>query len=373
MTLALTLAAITVVIAGFVPIFAQRALFAPQAELIAAMQALAQGSESIHVPFTDRHDEIGEMAATLLVFQKNAGEKKRLEVQREEEKRADELSRRKATLDLADMFERRVGELVKGVVEAADRLKATASSMSTSTRQAAERAEAVASTADQTAHNTNAVAAATEELSQSFGGINSRTSSSTAIASEAVSQTIETAAKMKQLDDAARKIGDVVKLIGDVAEQTNLLALNATIEAARAGEAGKGFAVVASEVKALAAQTTKATTEVENQIREIQTAVRESSHAIEAVISTIHKVNEISGDIAAAVAEQSSATTEIASNVSTVSRGSSDIQGNISEILQAAREAGDAAELVLLAATELSRSGETLSGQVDSFLREIRT
>ena len=74
-----------------------------------------------------------------------------------------------------------------------------------------------------------------------------------------MAQAEKTDARIAELTRAAGRIGDVVKLITDIAEQTNLLALNATIEAARAGESGRGFAVVAQEVKALAAQTAKAT------------------------------------------------------------------------------------------------------------------
>src|SRR5690606_23140721 len=114
--------------------------------------------------------------------------------------------------------------------------------------------------------------------------------------------------------EAAQKIGEVVELISTIAEQTNLLALNATIEAARAGEAGKGFAVVASEVKGLAGQTAKATEEIAAQIRAVQAVSAEAADAIRGIGDTIARINDTAAAIAAAVEQQGAATSEIARN-----------------------------------------------------------
>jgi methyl-accepting chemotaxis protein len=195
---------------------------------------------------------------------------------------------------------------------------------------------------------------------------------SSEIAGDAVRQAQKTVARITALSEAATRVGNVVKLITDIAEQTNLLALNATIEAARAGEAGKGFAVVASEVKNLANQTAKATEEISAQIAGIQTATQDSVSAISGIGTTIGEISGIASAIAAAVEEQSAATQEIARNVQEAATGTSEVTSNISTVSQAAGETGAAATQVLSAAGELSSQATVLRQEFESFIHTIR-
>ena len=195
---------------------------------------------------------------------------------------------------------------------------------------------------------------------------------SSQIAEAAVLQAQQTDGRIGKLSRAAQQIGDVVKLITAIAEQTNLLALNATIEAARAGEAGRGFAVVASEVKSLASQTAKATDEISSHILGMQGATQESVAAIKEIGGTIAQISGIASAIASAVEQQSSATQEIARSVQNVAQGTHEASANIMQVNRGATETGSASEEVLNSAKTLSSESARLREELDRFMANIR-
>lgn len=343
----------------------------PVKAMTETLLTLAKGNMNAEIPGMHRGDEIGQMAGAAQTFKNSLQEAERLRAGQAAEQQK-QVDRAKRVGESVAKFEASSAQVVNIVTAAATELEATAQSMSSSSEKTTQQANTVAAAAEQTGQNVHTVAAAAEELSASFGGVNVQVAESTKIIREAVSQANATSKQVGVLEDSAGKIGEVVKLITDIAEQTNLLALNATIEAARAGEAGKGFAVVASEVKALASQTAKATDEIRTQIAGMQTATRNSAMAINEITKTIGRVSEIAGAIASAVAQQTEAVSEISRNVTQASAGTGEVTQNISRVSQAAQETGAAASQVLSAAGELSKNGENLKAQVESFLRDVR-
>ena len=337
-----------------------------------ALLSLARGDMNTPIPGVGRGDEIGQMSEAAQKFKANIEDNERLKAQQEADKKRAEAEQRRAVLNMADDFENKVGNIVKGVAAAATEMQATAKSMAATSEEVQQQATTVAAAAEQTTSNVQTVASATEELSASFNEINQRVSESTKIVGEAVGQVQATADSVGRLQEAAATIGEVLKLIIDIAEQTNLLALNATIEAARAGEAGKGFAVVASEVKALANQTAKATDQIRLQINGIQATSKESGEAISSISKIIGRIDEISTSIAAAVEEQTAATSEISRSVSQAAQGTAEVTSNVSRVSDAASSSSASAHEVLSAASELSQTGEHLSMQVNNFLRTVR-
>ena len=246
---------------------------------------------------------------------------------------------------LANQFESQVKTTVEAVASSAVAMRRTA--------------EALAEVAGHTSEQSGAASAATEQLGVSVSEIARQMEFATRATGEASSAARNSETMVGDLLAAAEKIGAVSQLIAAIANQTNLLALNATIEAARAGDAGKGFAVVAGEVKTLAAQTAKATDEIEMQVRGVQESSAATASAIRQISGAVSQVSEIGISVSGAVEQQEAATREVSLNVSEVSR--------------AADAAGRSSSELLDVAQSISSQASDLNSRVDAFLQSVRS
>ena len=335
------------------------------------MKSIAAGDLAAEISIGGS-DEIADMAEALQVFKGNMLESYRLRAERSETEKQARAQRRAEMRKLADEFEAAVGEIVQTVSSASTELEASATSLTRNAEETQQLSGIVEAASGEASNNVRSVSAATDEMTASIAEISRQVQESNRIAGDAVNQAEATDARINELSKAALRIGDVVNLITTIAEQTNLLALNATIEAARAGDSGRGFAVVAQEVKALAAQTAKATHEISSQIAGMQVATQDSVVAIKQIGTTISRISEIAAMIATSVEQQGGATQEIARNVEQAAQGTSEVATNIVDVNKGARETGSASAKVLSSAQSLSGESNRLKLEVGRFLDTVR-
>lgn len=207
---------------------------------------------------------------------------------------------------------------------------------SSQTNQIATAMEEMNSTVTEVARNSQYAAESantTKEIAKKGGAVVERAVEGMMKVAETVRNSTAT---VETLSKRSEEIGDIVAVINDIADQTNLLALNAAIEAARAGEQGRGFAVVADEVRSLAEKTTRATKEIADMIRNIQTETNgamvsmqegmrqteegmqlasEAGQSLKEIVASVERVADMVNQIATASEEQNVTTEEIASNI----------------------------------------------------------
>ena len=349
-----------------------RSITVPLASTLTTMAELANGNTSVAVDGCDRPDEIGSIARAVATFKENAIAKDRLEAQQHVQQERAEQAKREALDKLSHNFENSIRGVVRSVSAAASEMNHTAQTLQSVSSDVKDRALLLASVSSQASSNVQTVASAAEELTYSIDEISKQVKEAAGTSEDAVRKAVHTDEIVRSLAASAQRIGEVVELINQIAGQTNLLALNATIEAARAGEAGKGFAVVAGEVKHLATQTAHATSEIAEQIGEVQSGTNAAVAAINDILTIIRSISDISGAIACAVAQQGSATQEIARNIDQAYRGTQQVSGNVSALTEAATNSGHSAAQVLELARELSQESSTLDHEVDVFVRHIQ-
>ncbi|MBJ6800261.1 methyl-accepting chemotaxis protein [Geomonas propionica] len=275
----------------------------------------------------------------------------------------------------------RTGDISSGIAASSSLLQRSSEQMANGAEQVACQAQTVATASEQMSATSNEIALNCHEAAR-----NSKQASSAAeTGAQVVAQTVEvmnriadrvnaTSRTVESLGERSDQIGAIVGTIEDIADQTNLLALNAAIEAARAGEQGRGFAVVADEVRALAERTTKATREIGEMIKAIQgetkgavlameEGVREVQHGTEEAAKSGAALQEILDQINAVSMQVNQIATAAEEQTATIS----EITGNISRISEVVQVTVQGSQDSSLAAAELANLSDDLGTLVAQF------
>jgi methyl-accepting chemotaxis protein len=344
-----------------------RWLVRPVVQMAAVLRAGGEHVSRDLAAYARRRDEIGAFAQALTRHFNLVEERQHLADDAQEQlserlRHQDELRRESLA------FQQSIAEIVGHLEGHAGRMSSASKDLAALSSEADVRASKSAQSTQRVSSNVDVVASSIRDIAATLTATAEDAERTSAVA-VATRQAVETAKQdATALTEAARAIGQVMALIEEVAEQTNLLALNATIEAARAGEMGRGFSVVAHEVKQLATRTSQATDDVRGGLQGIIAASLRIEERVAKLAESIDQVAGVAETIAESMRKQdansqaiTSTTARTASDVREVAAGVSDVAGMIGETKQAA-------DLVTRVSTDLGQQAADLRAAVERFV-----
>lgn len=301
------------------------------------MRELSQGNTTARAEVTSR-DEFGQLATTL--------------------NHAQETSQRNFTV---------IGGSVETLDQNISEVAAAVHAVMEDINELVAQTEVVSGAAGDVSSSIQTVAAGAEEMGASIREISSNANEASRVAQEATETAARTKETVSALAVSSKAIGEVVETIMGISHQTNLLSLNASIEAARAGDAGKGFAVVAGEVKELAGETGSATDVISTKIAAIQEDTNGAVAAIEHIVHIINKINDYQSTIAAAVEKQSTTTSAMSASVAEAATGADSIAKTIGEYVQMTEEVRETTQGIDGATKKMQTIGKVMTDNVSRF------
>ncbi len=280
------------------------------------------------------------------------------------------------------------GQLAKAVDDMVDKLRTVVGQITAASHNVAASSQQISASTEEIASGTTSQAAAAMEINELFKELSSAIHSvaqNTEQAAGLSDRTVEIAqqgsqviqssrasmtavnSQMSRLEDDSQKIGEIIEVIEDIADQTNLLALNAAIEAARAGEQGRGFAVVADEVRKLAERSGEATKQIAGIIKGMQENTRSSVKSVQQSAELSEQTGESFQQIMAMINQAGSKVSEIAAASEEQAAQASNVLSSVESISAASEEAAASSEETAATAQSLARLAEELQQTVEVF------
>lgn len=337
------------------------------ATLIVQTAEAAQTSEALRI---EADDARAKSDAALIALERAQIDADRQRVAEEAIRAAAEAAERRRLA--ADAIEARLGAIVAELGRMASELSISKTRLIGSLEGTVARTGDLCSSHARAEDDVRAMAADTERLVASILEVGRTATEARETALTGTRATTDLSPKVMTLAATVESASTILKLISAIATKSNLLSLNARIEAAREGAEGRGFAVVASEIKMLAAQTAQATCQIEEQLEDIRSAVLSVSGAITVASTSVHSIDQSASRIASVVQQQIAATTEIATASEQMAQHIALASGEADALSSAIDEMRGAMEQTDRIASAVSDRSRELNDTVRSVLSELR-